>query len=105
MIYFDNSATTLPDEDILATYHEIATKCFGNPSSFHRLGGKAALKLEQAKGVCADSLGVKPEEIIFTSSGSESNNTILKGLVTGKDLHDYYCNRKPGFLGCTFYFF
>jgi cysteine desulfurase len=87
MIYFDNSATTLPDEDILATYHEIATGCFGNPSSLHRLGGKAALKLEQARGVCAASLGVKPEEIIFTSSGSESNNTIIKGLALGKDFH------------------
>lgn len=87
MIYFDNSATTLPDDDILAVYHEIATQCFGNPSSSHRLGGKAALQLAQARSICADSLGVKPEEIIFTSSGSESNNTIIKGLAMRKALH------------------
>ncbi|MEG6584876.1 cysteine desulfurase family protein [Dendrosporobacter sp. 1207_IL3150] len=87
MIYFDNSATTLPDEDILAAYHEMSTQYFGNPSSPHRLGAKAALKLEQARSVCADSLGVRPEEIIFTSSGSESNNTIIKGLAIRNDLH------------------
>lgn len=86
MIYFDNSATTLPDEDILQKYYETATKYFGNPSSSHGVGGKAALELAQARGRCAVSLGVNPEEIIFVANASEGNNTMLKGLGMGQCL-------------------
>ncbi|WP_371368095.1 Cysteine desulfurase IscS [Sporomusa rhizae] len=88
MIYFDNSATTLPDKDLVTAYQEIATEYFGNPSSAHRLGVKAALKLEEARNVCADCLGADTDEMIFTSSGSESNNTAIKGLMLRKDLRD-----------------
>lgn len=88
MIYFDNSATTLPDEDIVTTYQEIASDYFGNPSSTHRLGIKAALRLAEARSICADCLGVDTDEIIFTSSGSESNNIIIKGLILGGTLQD-----------------
>lgn len=81
MIYFDNSATTRPHPDVLKTFGDVAEQYFGNPSSLHHLGGRAAQLLEQAHKVAADCLSVRPNEIIFTSGGTESNNTALKGVA------------------------
>jgi cysteine desulfurase len=81
MIYFDNSATTLPHPDVVKVFGDVASGYFGNPSSLHDLGGKAAQLLEQARKVAADCLGVQPGEIVFTSGGTESNNTALKGIA------------------------
>ncbi|WP_027415500.1 cysteine desulfurase family protein [Aneurinibacillus terranovensis] len=81
MIYFDNSATTLPNPEVVKVYGEVAQQYFGNPSSLHKLGSKAARLLAQSRQVAAESLGVLPDEIIFTSGGTESNNAALKGVA------------------------
>ncbi|AMA73796.1 MULTISPECIES: cysteine desulfurase family protein [Aneurinibacillus] len=81
MIYFDNSATTLPHPDVVKAFGDVASQFFGNPSSLHHLGGKSAQLLDQARKVAADCLGVQPGEIVFTSGGTESNNAALKGVA------------------------
>lgn len=81
MIYFDNSATTKPDSEALKVFAEVAQRFFGNPSSLHGLGVKAGKLLQQARQIAADSLGVAPGEIIFTSGGTESNNSAIKGVA------------------------
>lgn len=85
MIYFDNSATTIPYPEVLCTYQEVASKIFGNPSSLHNLGTKASRILEASRKQIADLLGVKSTEIIFTSGGTESDNWVLKGVAFEKE--------------------
>lgn len=85
MIYFDNSATTIPYPEVLRTYQEVASKIFGNPSSLHNLGTKASRILEASRKQIADLLGVKSTEIIFTSGGTESDNWVLKGAAFEKE--------------------
>ena len=85
MIYFDNSATTLPYPEALKTYQEVASKIYGNPSSLHNLGSKATRILEASRQQIADLLGVKNSEIIFTSGGTESDNWALKGIAFEKE--------------------
>ena len=85
MIYFDNSATTIPYPEVLRTYQEVATKIYGNPSSLHNLGTKASRILEASRKQIADLLGVKNTEIIFTSGGTEGDNWVLKGVAFEKE--------------------
>lgn len=85
MIYFDNAATTRPYDEVLRTYHEVATKIFGNPSSLHNLGSNATRILEASRKQVADLLGVAPSEIFFTSGGTESDNWALKGTAFEKE--------------------
>ncbi|MBC1434366.1 cysteine desulfurase [Listeria rocourtiae] len=87
MIYFDNSATTKPLDACVETYTKVATNYFGNPSSLHGYGAKVSELHEQARILVAGMLGVLPEEIIFTSGGTESNNMALKGVA------DFYRGR------------
>ncbi|MGT2929813.1 cysteine desulfurase family protein [Streptococcus dentasini] len=84
MIYFDNSATTLPYPEVLRSYQEVATKIFGNPSSLHGLGEQATRLLEASRKQIAQLLGKSAEEIFFTSGGTESDNWALKGLAFEK---------------------
>lgn len=84
MIYFDNSATTLPYPEVLSTYQEVATKIFGNPSSLHNLGSKATRVLEASRKQIAELLGKEAEEIYFTSGGTESDNWAIKGVAFEK---------------------
>ena len=77
MIYFDNSATTIPYPEVLRTYQEVASKIYGNPSSLHNLGTKASRILEASRKQIAGLLGVKSDEIIFTSGGTEGDNWVL----------------------------
>ena len=85
MIYFDNAATTRPYDEVLRTYHEVATKIFGNPSSLHNLGSNATRILEASRKQVANLLGVAPSEIFFTSGGTESDNWALKGTAFEKE--------------------
>ena len=64
MIYFDNSATTIPYPEVLRTYQEVASKIYGNPSSLHNLGTKASRILEASRKQIAGLLGVKSDEIL-----------------------------------------
>ncbi len=84
MIYFDNSATTKIDPSVLATYDKVATNIWGNPSSLHKMGDRAHQLLEASRKQIADLLGTKQDEIFFTSGGTESNNTAIKGTAIQK---------------------
>ena len=84
MIYFDNSATTKPYPEALATYTEVATRIWGNPSSLHNLGSQATRILEASRKQIAELIGKKAEEIYFTSGGTEGDNWLLKGVAFEK---------------------
>ncbi|PZF88192.1 cysteine desulfurase NifS [Listeria ivanovii] len=81
MIYFDNSATTKPNNAVLETYSKVASTYFANPSSLHRFGAKSKELLDVSRKQIATMLEVLPEEIIFTSGGTEGNNLAIKGLA------------------------
>lgn len=85
-IYLDNNATTqvAPEvlEEMLPYFHDL----YGNPSSAHKFGGQVARKLNKAREQVSDILGASPDEIIFTSCGSESDNTaVMSALNTNKE--------------------
>ena len=84
MIYFDNSATTKPYPEALATYTEVANRIWGNPSSLHNLGSQATRILEASRKQIAELIGKKADEIYFTSGGTEGDNWILKGVAFEK---------------------
>ena len=84
MIYFDNSATTKPYPEALATYTEVATRIWGNPSSLHNLGSQATRILEASRKQIEELIGKKAEEIYFTSGGTEGDNWVLKGVAFEK---------------------
>ncbi|EPR4666967.1 cysteine desulfurase family protein [Listeria monocytogenes] len=81
MIYFDNSATTKPNAAVLETYTKVASNYFANPSSLHRFGAKSKELLDTSRKQIATMVSALPEEIIFTSGGTEGNNLAIKGLV------------------------
>ncbi|MEY8463524.1 cysteine desulfurase family protein [Streptococcus merionis] len=84
MIYLDNSATTQPYPEVLHTYKEVSEKIWGNPSSLHRLGTQATRILDASRKQIADLLGKSPEEIFFTSGGTEGDNWVIKGVAFEK---------------------
>lgn len=79
--YFDNSATTMPEEEVLQTYLTVSTKFFANPSSIHLLGVESRKLLEQARNHIAHILNLKPNEVYFTASGTESNNWFFQAIL------------------------
>jgi cysteine desulfurase len=79
-IYLDNAATTRVDRKVIAVMQDYFDLIYGNPSSQHLIGQEAKRALEDARGVIAKSINAKHDEIIFTGSGTESNNLVLKGL-------------------------
>ncbi|MDF2684174.1 MAG: cysteine desulfurase NifS [Brevibacillus sp.] len=81
MIYLDNSATTRPHPQVVETMRRAMESYYGNPSSLHHKGVEAETVLKQAREVAAKYLGCKAGEIIFTSGGTESNNTAIKGVA------------------------
>lgn len=86
MIYLDNAATTQPYPEVLTTYIEVAKKIWGNPSSLHDLGHQATRMLQASREQIASLLGVLPNEIIFTSGGTEGDNWVIKGVAFEKSL-------------------
>ncbi|WP_019804009.1 cysteine desulfurase family protein [Streptococcus mutans] len=84
MIYFDNSATTLPYPEAIKTYEEVATKIFGNPSSLHQLGSQSNRILQASRQQIAELLGKRTDEVFFTSGGTEGDNWVIKGLAFEK---------------------
>ena len=81
-IYLDNCATTATDPDIAAIALDLMTTSYGNPSSLHKKGLEAQLLLEQARGRLATAIGCQPEEVYFTSGGTEANNLALIGAFS-----------------------
>ncbi|PKR84316.1 cysteine desulfurase family protein [Heyndrickxia camelliae] len=81
MIYFDNSATTKPYDEVVNAFVKISTQFFANPSSLHNLGGQVEELIKQARLQIANLLHVKASEIFFTSGGTEGNNLAIKGTA------------------------
>lgn len=84
MVYLDNSATTKQYKEVTDAMVECMVEDFGNPSSMHRLGINAEKKVKNARNQVASALGVKADEIIFTSGGTESDNTAIFGAAYAK---------------------
>lgn len=84
MIYFDNSATTPVYPQVLDVYQKVTQEYWGNPSSLHDLGVQASHVLNKARQNVAGLLGVLPKEVVFTSSGTEGNNWVIKGTALEK---------------------
>jgi cysteine desulfurase len=80
-IYFDYAATTPVHPRVLAAMGPYFSESFGNPSSVHRFGQRAEAALETARETVAGVLHCRPDEIIFTSCGSESDNLALRGAM------------------------
>lgn len=87
-IYLDHSATTPVAPEVLEAMLPYFSERFGNASSLHSFGLEAKQALEESREKVADLLGAEPEELIFTSGGTESDNLALKGIA--------YRNRKKG---------
>ena len=81
MIYLDNAASTQIHESVLASMLPYLKEQYGNPSSIHRYGRLAHKAVEKARKQVADLINAEPSEIIFTSGGTESNNTALHGIA------------------------
>lgn len=79
--YFDNSATTAPCCEAVNAVSQAMTRCWGNPSSLHGIGNMANDLLEQSRAAVAARLSCSPEEIFFTSGGTESNNLAVIGAA------------------------
>lgn len=88
-IYLDNAATTPVDSDIIKEMLPYFSEKFGNPMSIHSFGQEAAKTLERSRKQVGDFLNCHPEEIIFTSGATESNNLAIKGFIK-----DYYFGHK-----------
>ena len=81
MIYLDNAASAPALPCALEAAQPFLSECYGNPSSIHTEGRRAALAIIEARERCAAALGALPEEIFFTSGGTESDNTALKSAA------------------------
>lgn len=83
-VYLDNSATTKPYREVTAAVLRYMEEDYGNPSSLHRMGITAEKAMKEARKSVALSLGVKEEEIYFTSGGTEADNTALFGAAQAR---------------------
>jgi cysteine desulfurase len=87
-VYMDHSATTYVRREVLDAMVPYFTEHFGNPSSIYHIAGDSRKAIDTARLQVATALGAEPEEIYFTSGGSESDNWAIKGIA--------YANRKKG---------
>ena len=81
IIYFDNAATTQVDGEVARAMSQFFSEKYGNPSSLHSLGRESREAIENSRKKIAEFLNCGPEEIIFTSGGTESNNLAIKGIA------------------------
>lgn len=88
MIYLDNSATTRIDESVIEAMLPWLRDNYGNASSIYQLGRQARVAIEYAREEIATLIGAHPAELIFTSGGTESNNTVLKSCCHESNLTD-----------------
>lgn len=81
LIYMDNAATTQMNDKVLAAMMPYFSEYYGNPSSVYTFAGKAKKAVDLARAALASGIGASPEEIYFTSGGSESDNWALKAAA------------------------
>src|SRR3989344_800614 len=86
-IYLDNSAETRIDNSVLEVTNRTYKEYYGNPSSLHKLGEKALDFLELQKEKISKILGCKSSELVFTSTGTESINLAIKGMINNQKKH------------------
>lgn len=87
-IYFDNASTTKPSNEVVREMMQTYVTAFGNPSSLHSFGRESVALIDKARSQIAKAIGAKPNEIYFTSGGTEANNWAIRGLA--------YANRSKG---------
>lgn len=80
-VYMDNNATTMVAPEVLEEMLPYFGELYGNPSSMHSFGGQVGLKLKEARERAAALLGCAPEELVFTSSGTEADNTAIRSAL------------------------
>ncbi|KZX15945.1 cysteine desulfurase IscS [Methanobrevibacter cuticularis] len=81
MIYMDHAATAPVRKEVLEAMEPYFTKYFGNPSTFYTVGREAKKAMEESREKVAELIGANPEEIIFTTGGTQSDNIAIKGIV------------------------
>ena len=86
--YFDNAATMKVKREVLDKMFPYFIELYGNPSSLYTLGRRAKMGIEEARREVADLIKCDKNEIYFTSGGTESDNTALKGIM--------YANKNKG---------
>ncbi|MEI8341588.1 MAG: cysteine desulfurase NifS [Verrucomicrobiota bacterium] len=82
VIYLDNNATTQVDPAVVEEMLPYLTEFYGNPSSAYSFGSRVAKAVDKARGQVAHLLGCRPDEILFTSCGTESNNSAIASALT-----------------------
>jgi len=82
LVYVDNNATTKVDSEVLEEMLPYFSEMYGNPSSMHSFGGEVGRKIREARERVAALINASPEEIVFTSCGTESDNTAIMAAVT-----------------------
>ncbi|XTZ12523.1 MAG: aminotransferase class V-fold PLP-dependent enzyme, partial [cyanobacterium endosymbiont of Rhopalodia inflata] len=80
-VYLDNNATTQVHEEVLAAMLPYLTLYYGNPSSMHTFGGQVGLAVKTSREQVASLLGAEPSEIVFTSCGTEGDNTAIHAAL------------------------
>jgi cysteine desulfurase len=89
-IYVDNAASTRPAPEVISAMTEVMETHWGNPSSIHEVGRWAKVRVEEARQHAANLLNCHPEEVIFTSGGTEADNLAILGILEqgmGKRMH------------------
>ena len=84
-VYLDNSATTPIDREVVETMLPFLTEKFGNASSIHFFGQEARAAVDSARYKIAEIINSRPNEIVFTSGGTEANNLAIRGLVEANE--------------------
>ncbi len=84
VIYLDNNATTKIDSQVVEAMLPYLTEFYGNPSSMHRFGGQVGKALKTARSQVASLLGAEDSEVVFTSCGTEGNNTAIRAALAAQ---------------------
>lgn len=84
-VYLDNSATTPIDKEVFEAMLPFLTEKFGNASSIHFFGQEARAAVDKARHQVAELINARPNEIVFTSGGTEANNLAIRGLLEAND--------------------
>lgn len=82
LTYLDNNATTQPDPRVVAAMTRMLSEDWGNPSSGHHVGARAAAAVEQSRRQVARLIGAGANDIVFTSGGTEADNAALRGVLS-----------------------